>query len=143
MHRHNIYSDWSRHLFADAAVVAGSTRTIYLAGMAAEDPCDGHVHYPGDCVAQTRMAYEKITKLLAAEGAGLGDIVRAVTYLTDIRDKEVYENEQQRALTGISPPPHTIVEVTGLAWPGMVVEIDITAVVEARERGDATEKPVP
>lgn len=127
--KHNVYGEWSRELFADASIVEGPARTIFVAGMGAEDPGDGHIHFPGDCAAQTRMAYDKIKRILGQQRADLGNVVRTVAYLTDMRDKEAYEAEQRRALDGLEPPPHSLIGVSSLAWPGMVVEIEVTAVL--------------
>jgi enamine deaminase RidA (YjgF/YER057c/UK114 family) len=127
----NVYGKWSKDLFADAAIVDSPGRLIFVAGMAAEDPADGHIHHRGDCAAQTRMAYDKIKAILAAQGADLSHVVRIVAYLTDMRDKNAYEGEQRQALGGIKPPPHSLIGVSSLAWPGMVVEVEATAFVPA------------
>jgi 2-iminobutanoate/2-iminopropanoate deaminase len=58
-------------------------------------------------------------------------VVRIVAYLTDIRDKNACESEQRHALGGIEPPPHSLIGVSSLAWPGMVVEVEATAFVPA------------
>ena len=131
MGKTNVYGTWSRDLFADAAIVEAPGRLIFVAGMASEDPDDGHIHHPGDCAAQTRMAYDKLVAILAAQGADLSHVVRIVAYLTDMRDKTAYEAEQQRALGGVEPPPHSLIGVSSLAWPGMVVEVEATAFVPA------------
>ena len=127
MGKSNVYGKWSKDLFADAAVVDSPGRLILLAGMGAEDPVDGHIHHPGDCGAQTRMAYGKIRAILAAQGADLSHVVRIVAYLTDMQDKHAYETEQRLALDGVEPPPHSTIGVSSLAWPGMVVEVEATA----------------
>ena len=97
--------------------------------MGAEDPEDGHIHFPGDCALQTRMAYEKIVRILASHGADLSNIARVVTYLANMADKKLYEAEQMCALSGIEPPPHSLIDVSSLAWPEMVVEVEVTAIV--------------
>jgi 2-iminobutanoate/2-iminopropanoate deaminase len=127
----NVYGKWSKDLFADAAIVDGPGRLIFAAGMAAEDPVDGHIHHPGDCAAQTRMAYDKIKAILAAQGADLSHVVRIAAYLTNMQDKTAYESELRQALGGIEPPPHSLIGVNSLAWPGMVVEVEATAFVPA------------
>ena len=130
----NVYGKWSAHLFADAATVDCPGRLIFVAGMAAEDPDDGHIHHPGDCAAQTKMSYDKLKAILAAQGADLSHVVRIVAYLTNMSDKHAYESEQRQALDGIEPPPHSLIGVTSLAWPGMVVEVEATAFVPAAIR---------
>lgn len=128
----NVYGVWSRDLFADASIIDGPVRLIFVSGMAAEDPQDGHIHDAGDFAAQCRMAYGKIKKILAEQGAGMDNIVRTVTYLTDMRNKDAYVACQREALGGAKPPPHTLLGVSSLAWPGMMVEVEVTAAVTAK-----------
>lgn len=127
--KHNVYGVWSRDLFADAAIVEGPAKLVFVAGMAAEDSDEGHIHHLGDCAEQARLAYDKIKRILAAQGADLSHVVRLVTYLVDMRDKQAYEAVQHEALGGIEPPPHSLIGVASLAWPGMLVEVEATAVV--------------
>ena len=129
MEKRNVYGEWSRELFADAAVVQEPRRLVFVAGMGAEDPVDGHIHHPGDCAAQTKMAYAKVAAILADHGADMSNIVRVVAYLTDMRDKQAYEQELRSALGDTEPPPHTLIGVSTLAWPSMVVEVEVTAAV--------------
>ena len=44
-------------------------------------------------------------------------------------DKKLYETEQKRALSGVELPPHSLIGVSSLAWPEMVVEVEVTAVI--------------
>ena len=127
MGKSNVYGKWSKDLFADAAAVDSPGRLIFVAGMGAEDPVDGHIHNPGDCAAQTKMAYGKIKAILAGQGADLSHVVRIVAYLTDMRHKNAYQTEQRLALDGVEPPPHSTIGVSSLAWPGMVVEVEAPA----------------
>jgi enamine deaminase RidA (YjgF/YER057c/UK114 family) len=128
----SVYGVWSRAIFADAAIVEGPARLIFVSGMAAEDPQDGHIHDPGDFAAQCRMSYDKIRKILGEQGAGMADIVRTVAYVTDMRNKDAYVACQREALAGAPPPPHTLLGVSSLAWPGMQVEVEVTAAVPHR-----------
>lgn len=120
---------WSRQLFADSSVVDGPVRLIFIAGMAAEDPEDGHILHLGDLAIQCDMAFEKIKKILAEHGANMSHIVRMTAYLTDMREKHIYEAALHKALGGVEPPPHSLLGVNSLAWPGMMVEVEVTAAV--------------
>ena len=57
--------------------------TIYVAGQTATDE-EGKVMGRGDMVAQTDRAYENIKRVLAAAGAGMTDIVKLNTFVTDM-----------------------------------------------------------
>ena len=55
---------------------------------------------------------------------------RIVAYLTDVRDRAHYSKCREEALAGVEAlPAHTFLTVSNLAWPGMLMEIDITAAV--------------
>ena len=71
----------------------------------------------------------KVAAILADHGADMSNIVRVVAYLTDMRDKQAYEQELRSALGDTEPPPHTLIGVSTLAWPSMVVEVEVTAAV--------------
>ena len=52
-----------------------------------------------------------------------------VSYLTDVRNQPDYGKCRVEAF-GIYPlPAHTLLTISQLAWPGMILEIDVTAVV--------------
>ena len=127
--KRNTYGIWSRQLFADSSVVDGPVRLIFIAGMAAEDPEDGHILHLGDLAAQSDMAFEKIKTILAEHEADMSHIVRMIAYLTDMREKKLYEGALHKALGGVEPPPHSLLGVSSLAWPGMMVEVEVTAAV--------------
>ncbi len=121
---------WSKNIFADAVAVAGRAKTIYLAGMGSEDAISGAILYQGDFLEQCRYAYAKIKKILATQGATMADIVKVTTYVTDMRYKPDFNKCWAEAMSGVVLPAHTLVNISQLAWPGMMIEVDATAVVE-------------
>ncbi len=79
---------------------------------------------------QARLAYRKGADLLAKHGASLKDVVKITTYLLDTRECPNYHRARREAFTGIEAlPAHTLIIVQGLAWPGMLVEVDMTAAI--------------
>lgn len=86
------------------------------------------VLHVADFTAQCRYAYEKIRKLLAAHGATMSDVVKLVTYVVDIRDRDAMNKCRAEAFKGGPLPVHTFLAISQLARPGMLVEIDVTAV---------------
>ncbi|MCG4256735.1 RidA family protein [Acetobacter senegalensis] len=132
--RKNSYGVWSKAIFADTSTVDdGSVRFIFVAGMAAEDPDDGHIQFKGDFAGQCRMAYRKIHDALKAQHASMNDIVRTTAYLTDMRDKDAYQKCQREAMGTAEMPPHTLLGVSSLAWPGMLVEVEVTAITPRKK----------
>jgi 2-iminobutanoate/2-iminopropanoate deaminase len=124
------YSEWATGRFSDVVTVTGPGKMIFLAGVGAENENGqaGDILHKGDVVAQCKYAFEKIKTALEKNGAGLGDIVKITTYLTDIRTSADVGKCRQEAFGSLPLPAHTLVNVSQLAWPGMLIEIDATAI---------------
>jgi enamine deaminase RidA (YjgF/YER057c/UK114 family) len=87
---------------------------------------DGRVVHAGDMGAQATQAISIIEAALAEVGCALADVVRTRIYVTDIsRWEEVAA--AHRAAFGDVRPAATMVEVTALIDPGMLVEIEAVA----------------
>ena len=80
------YSEWTKGKFSEAVTVTNVGKFIFLAGTGAENEVDGKILYPEDFTAQCRYAYAKIKKMLELQGATMNDVVRIVTYTTDVRN---------------------------------------------------------
>ncbi len=130
--KHYNYGSWSKGRFSEAVTVTGPGKMVFLAGIGAEHAETGKILYPGDFERQCRYAYKKLKKVLARNGATMADVVKQVTYVTDAR----YQREAsacRRAAYGDAPlPAHTFLNVSQLAWPDMMVEIDVIAIVSLK-----------
>jgi len=127
-HHHN---EWTKGRFSEVVTVTGPGKWLFLAGVGAEAEKDGSILHIGDFEAQCQYAYEKIRKLLAAHGATMADVVKLVTYVVDIRDRDAMNKCRAAAFKGGLLPVHTFLAISGLARPGMLVEMDVIAVVPA------------
>ncbi|PPK71435.1 enamine deaminase RidA (YjgF/YER057c/UK114 family) [Actinokineospora auranticolor] len=116
------YSHVSRVEIAD-------TVTLTLAGQCAIGD-DLSVVAPGDIVGQTDRVFEIIGILLAAHGATFADITSTRTYLTDMDDRAAYAETRAKYLPADALPPSTVVEVSRLFLPDVVVEVEVVAVRE-------------
>ena len=126
------YSEWTKGRFSEAVTVTlPGAKMIFLAGVGAEDegPTAGVIRHFGDFMGQCRYAYDKIKRVLEKNGATLGDTVKIVTYVTDIRFQIDAGKCRAEAFAGLPLPVHTFLNINQLAWPGMLVEVDVTAVV--------------
>ena len=125
------YSEWTKGRFSEAVTVTGPGKMIFLAGVGAEDENGkgGDILHKGDFMAQCKYAYDKIKRMLDKHGATLGDVVKMVTYLTDVRYQADYGRCRVEQFGDNPLPAHTLLTISQLAWPGMIVEIDVTAVV--------------
>ena len=83
-----------------------------------------------DAAQQTTVTMKKIEAALKSAGAKLKDLTRLTIFVTDIRDMAVVSQALDKALKG-SVVSATLVAVSALAVPGLLVEIESTAVVEA------------
>src|SRR5262245_25388060 len=72
-------------LYSHVVTVEGAGKTVYVAGQLARDK-SGNVVGAGDMRAQIRQVGENVKAALAAAGAGLADIVKTNTYVTDIEE---------------------------------------------------------
>ncbi len=125
------HNEWTKGRFSEVVTVTGPGKWLFLAGVGAEAEKDGSILHIGDFAAQCQYAYEKIGKLLAAHGATMTDVVKLVTYVVDIRDRDAMNKCRAAAFKGGPLPVHTFLAISGLARPGMLVEMDVIAVVPA------------
>src|SRR5437868_8356341 len=125
------YSEWTKGRFSEAVTVTGPGKMIFLAGVGSEDENGkgGDILHKGDFVGQCKYAYDKIKRALEKNGATLGDIVKMVTYMTDVRYQPDFGRCRQDTFGSTPMPAHTLLIINQLAWPGMMVEIDVTAAV--------------
>jgi enamine deaminase RidA (YjgF/YER057c/UK114 family) len=130
------YSDWAKGRFSEVVTVSftGPTKMIFLAGVGAEDENGkpGDIRHKDDFVAQCKYAYDKIRRALEKNGAGFADVVKIVSYVTDMRFQADYGKCRSEVFGTTPPPAHTLLNIVQLAWPGMMVEVDVTAMVPLR-----------
>ena len=99
---------------------------VFVAGTTAIEP-SGKLHAPGDTYAQTIYAFERITDALARVGAEIKHVVRTRAYLTDMKDAGGFVRAHGEIFAGIEPVS-TAIEA-GLTMPGMMVEIEVDAII--------------
>ena len=100
---------------------------IVVTGSAAVGP-DGKLVGEGDPYAQAKRCIEIIQEALESAGAGLGDVVRTRMFVTNIDQWEEIGRAHQEAFGDIMPAT-TMVEVSRLIDPRMLVEIEADAIV--------------
>jgi enamine deaminase RidA (YjgF/YER057c/UK114 family) len=112
-------------------MVAPGGELVVVAGQVAADRA-GKLVGPGDVVAQTRQAFENVRAVLEAAGSGMGQIVRFQTFLTHAADIERFMQARKELFPRYFPdgvyPPNTILVVSRLVLPELLVEIEAMAV---------------
>lgn len=99
---------------------------VYIAGTTAIEP-SGKLHAPNDCYAQSVYILGRIEEALREVGAEMRHVVRTRAYVTDISAAAGLVKAHGEAFKGIDPVM-TGVEA-GLTQPGMMVEIDVDAII--------------
>jgi enamine deaminase RidA (YjgF/YER057c/UK114 family) len=127
-------SEWTKGRFSEVVTVNGPGKTIFLAGVGAEDEtapagASAPIRHLGNPYEQCRYAYDKIKRLLATHGASLADAVKQVVYVTDVRYQADVAKCRREAYADGPIPANTFLVISALAIPGMLLEIDVTAVV--------------
>jgi 2-iminobutanoate/2-iminopropanoate deaminase len=82
---------------------------------------------------QTRAVFTKIAHLVEAAGGTMNDIVKMTGFITDIKRREDYLRAR-RAFFTADPPASTLVEVTALAAPGLIIEVEVLAIIGSSSR---------
>jgi enamine deaminase RidA (YjgF/YER057c/UK114 family) len=101
--------------------------TVYVSGTVAWGD-DGRLVGEGDVYAQARQTLRNIERALGEAGATMRDVVRTRIYLTDMGRWEEAARAHAEAFAEVKPAA-SMLEVSGLAEPAMLVEIEAVAVV--------------
>jgi enamine deaminase RidA (YjgF/YER057c/UK114 family) len=104
-------------------VVSADGRTAYVAGQVAFDST-GKVVGVGDFQAQAEQVFANLRRALVSVGASFGDVVKTTTFLTDLKNLPALRDIRARYFDATHPPANTLVPVTALARPELLLEIE-------------------
>jgi enamine deaminase RidA (YjgF/YER057c/UK114 family) len=120
------YGTEQQPLDCDFCMAVGAGPVVILRGQTGVG-LDERLYGKGDAAAQARKAMENVATLLGEAGAGPGDVVKAIVYVTDRAFLAPVCDVVLGAL-GPAPPAFSAWVVKGLASPDLLMEVDITAV---------------
>ncbi len=112
-------------------VTASGGRTVFVAGQISLDK-DGNVVGRGDLRAQVTQVLENVKAALGAAGATFADVVKQNTYVVNLNPEMLATIREVRTqyFPGENHPASTLVGVTALAMDGLLIEIEVVAVVD-------------
>jgi enamine deaminase RidA (YjgF/YER057c/UK114 family) len=117
-----------QYAFVQANDISGSEHVLLVAGQASVD-AEGSPLHPGDMRAQLGQSFDNLETVLREAGYGLGDVMRLTYFTTDV-DAFIAAHDVVNERLGAAGcrSAGTLVGVTRLAFPELLVELEATAV---------------
>ena len=113
--------------YSPAVITQGGT-TVFLAGVTVTEDAAGK-SLIGDFDGQVREIFARLGKTLEEAGGKLADMVTMTVFITDTRYGDRF-TQLRREIFGDNFPASALITVTGLARPGMLVEVQGIAVID-------------
>jgi reactive intermediate/imine deaminase len=117
---------WDDNLSMSQGLKVGSF--LFISGQIALSP-DGVLVGKGSMADQARQVFQNIELILQRAGTTSANVVKIAAYLTDMKRYAEYSAERTRFFQG-RRPASTTVEVTSLAFEGLLVEVEAIALIE-------------
>src|SRR3954469_17129153 len=121
--------------YSHAVTVSGQGKLIYVSGQVSWG-ADGHIVGAGDMRAQCEQVFKNLTNVLRAAGVGWGDIIKMNSYMVNLNAENVAAFREMRAgyLKPGQMPASTLVGVTSLVQPELLLEVEVVAAIGAAAR---------
>jgi enamine deaminase RidA (YjgF/YER057c/UK114 family) len=91
---------------------------------------DGSV--PEGMQAQARLAFRNVARALASAGASWADVFKITIFVTDISGLAAVRAAREEFVNAAAPPASTLVEVSSLVRPELLIEIEAVALKSSR-----------
>jgi 2-iminobutanoate/2-iminopropanoate deaminase len=124
----NVRMQQGKPAYSHVVTVTGPAKTVYIAGQLARD-AEGNIVGPGDMRAQLEQTFKNLDLCLKAAGATWADVVKTNTFVTNYQEFSKHSDVRMRYF-GVASPTSTTIQISGLAQPEAMVEIEMIAVVE-------------
>ena len=112
-----------------ASVYSNGVKTIYVSGQVGIR--DGEI--PNSFIEQMDLVFSNMARQLEAAGASMSDVIKLTGFIVDMdaERRTVYSEVRARYFSIQSPPPaSTLIGVSGLVSPNLLVEVEAIAVIE-------------
>jgi len=113
--------------YSQAIKVSGAQTILFLAGQVSYEK-DGTAKHRGDFTAQARNVLSCVKALVEAGGGTLDNVVKITTFVTDVRYRPEFRAVRDEFF-GQKGPASTMIEVSKLAHPDYLIEVEAVAVV--------------
>jgi enamine deaminase RidA (YjgF/YER057c/UK114 family) len=113
--------------YSQGIKVSQAQTILFLSGQVAYTP-EGGVACRGDFKGQARGAYEAIKALVESQGGTMASVIKITTYVTDMHYR-VDLAPIREEFFGKKGPASTLIEISALAHPDWMIEIEAIAVV--------------
>jgi enamine deaminase RidA (YjgF/YER057c/UK114 family) len=118
--------------YSHAVAIAGPAKLVYVSGQVSWG-ADGSVVGAGDMRAQCEQVFKNLTNVLRAAGAGWNDVIKMNGYMVGINAEHVaaYREVRSGYLKAKQLPASTLVGVTSLVQPELLLEVEVVAAIVA------------
>jgi enamine deaminase RidA (YjgF/YER057c/UK114 family) len=114
--------------FSQIAITSGDT-VVYISGQTARDE-KSNIVATGDVRKQAEKVFQNLRVAVEAAGGTMGDIAKITTFVVDLKpDDRVWIGEMVKQHFP-KPPAHTLVGISALAAPELLIEIEAVAVLD-------------
>ena len=110
------------------AVVSEGGRTVYLAGQTTLTDENG-ANIAGNFDSQARTIFRLLDKTLQRAGGSLKNMVTMTVFITDVRNGDRFVEIRKETFPDGNFPASALITVSGLARPGMLIEIQGIGVI--------------
>jgi 2-iminobutanoate/2-iminopropanoate deaminase len=115
--------------YSHVVTVSGTGKLVFVAGQLARD-AGGNIVGPKDMRAQLEQTFKNLSACLEAAGATWADVVKTNTFVTDYEAFSQCRDVRMKHF-GVAVPTSTTIQISRLAQPEAMVEIEMIAVVDS------------
>jgi enamine deaminase RidA (YjgF/YER057c/UK114 family) len=121
--------------YSHAVGIEGQAKLVYVSGQVSWG-ADGKIVGAGDMRAQCEQIFKNLTNVLRAAGAGWNDVIKMNGYMVGLSAENVaaYREVRSGFLKAKQLPASTLVGVTSLVQPGLLLEIEVVAAIAPKKK---------